>query len=227
MARFSGLSKTGCASRACRRLAARTVRRRTVGSWCASFGTCRSLRPRSAWRWSKTIPRARATARKSRKKTSFLAATRCNRNRKASIIIIECSGNELLRQEQGKLMKTSIRAANSIQTKIFALLAIIALATSVTLAHGDKKHVIGTVEKVGADSVVVKTAAGKSVEVKLVASTTYVSRVGNEDKPAKLSDLAVGDRVVIHATPKGETLEANEVKFSAAPASATAVKPKR
>jgi hypothetical protein len=55
----------------------------------------------------------------------------------------------------------------------------------------------------------------------------YVSRVGSEDKPAKLSDLAVGDRVVIHATPKGETLEANEVKFSAPSSSAASVKPKR
>jgi len=58
--------------------------------------------------------------------------------------------------------------------------------------------------------------------VKLVASTTYVSHVGNEDKSAKVSDLAVGNRVVIHATPKGETLEANEVKFSAPSSSAAA-----
>jgi hypothetical protein len=118
-------------------------------------------------------------------------------------------------------MKTFIGRANSMRTKMSALLAVVALAASVTLAHGDKKHVIGTVEKVNADSVVVKTAAGKSVEVKLVASTMYVSRVGNEDKSAKQADLAVGDRVVIHATPRGETLEANEVRFSA-PSSAAA-----
>src|SRR6266436_1968767 len=123
-------------------------------------------------------------------------------------------------------MKTWIGKTNSINTKTYALLAIFALAASVTLAHGDKKHVIGTVEKVGADSVVVKTAAGKSVEVKLVASTTYVSRVGNEDKSAKLADLAVGDRVVIHATPKGETLEANEVRFSSPSSSAATAKPR-
>ena len=118
-------------------------------------------------------------------------------------------------------MKTFIGRANSMRTKMYALLAMVALAASVTLAHGDKKHVIGTVEKVNADSVVVKTSAGKSVEVKLVASTMYVSRVGNEDKSAKQADLAVGDRVVIHATPRGETLEANEVRFSA-PSSAAA-----
>jgi hypothetical protein len=107
------------------------------------------------------------------------------------------------------------------KAKLTMLVAIAALLASMTLAHGDKKHVVGTLEKVNGDSVVVKTAAGKSVEVKLLASTTYVSRVGNEDRSAKVSDLAVGDRVVIHATPRGETLEANEVKFSA-PASSAA-----
>jgi hypothetical protein len=127
----------------------------------------------------------------------------------------------LSRYRDGKKpMKTATR------TKLFAFFAIAALLASAALAHGDKKHVIGTLEKINADSVVVKTAAGKSVEVKLVASTTYVSHAGNEDKPAKLSDLAVGDRVVIHATPKGETLEANEVKFSAPTSSAASVKPK-
>jgi hypothetical protein len=110
------------------------------------------------------------------------------------------------------------------KTKLFAFLAV-ALMASVTLAHGDKKHVIGTLEKINSDSVVVKTAAGKSVEVRLVASTMYVSHAGNEDKAATLSDLAIGDRVVIHATPKGETLEANEVKFSA-PTATAAAKPK-
>jgi hypothetical protein len=113
----------------------------------------------------------------------------------------------------------------SIKTKLCGLLAIVALMAGVALAHGDKKHVIGTLEKINADSVVVKSAAGKSVEVKLVATTMYVSHAGNEDKPAKLADLAVGDRVVIHATPKGETLEANEVKFSASVAAAVKSKP--
>jgi hypothetical protein len=114
----------------------------------------------------------------------------------------------------------------SIKTNLCGLLAIAALMTSVALAHGDKKHVIGTLEKINADSVVVKTAAGTSVEVKLVAATMYVSHAGNEDKPAKLADLAIGDRVAIHATPKGEALEADEIKFSA-PSSVAAAAPKR
>ena len=115
---------------------------------------------------------------------------------------------------------------NPIKSKLLTFVAMAGLLASVALAHGDKKHIVGTLEKINADSVVVKTAAGQSVEVKLVSSTTYVSHLGNEDKSAKVSDLAVGDRVVIHATPKGETLEANEVKFSAPSSSASAAKPR-
>jgi hypothetical protein len=120
------------------------------------------------------------------------------------------------------------------------LLALLfALVTGVMFAHGNKVHVSGTVEKIGADSVIVKTRDGKSVEVKLVASTVYLSHLVdktakpadlNEDKPAKLSDVAVGDLVVIHATPKNSALEADEVKFSAPsalkPATAAPAKPK-
>jgi hypothetical protein len=111
------------------------------------------------------------------------------------------------------------------RVKFFTLIVLIAVTVSVAMGHGDKKHVVGTLEKINADSIVVKTADGKSVAIKLVASTMYVSHVGNDDKSAQLSDLAVGDRVVIHATPNGEALEANEVKFS--PKTTTpAVKPK-
>jgi hypothetical protein len=100
-------------------------------------------------------------------------------------------------------------------------------------AHGDLKHVSGTVEKISAGSIFVKTADGKSVEVKIVSSTVYIFHAANQsgtladtspDKPAKFSDLAVGDRVLIHAKPNGDTLEAAEVKFSV-PATVTS-KPK-
>jgi hypothetical protein len=106
-----------------------------------------------------------------------------------------------------------------------AVVMMIALSGAIALAHGDKKHVIGTVEKVTADSVVVKTATGKSVEVKLLPSTIFIYRDGNDDRPGKQGELAVGNRVVIHATPRGELLEANEVRFSAP--SSTVAKPRR
>lgn len=87
-------------------------------------------------------------------------------------------------------------------------------------AHGDKKHVIGTIEKVSSGSLTVKTREGKSVEVKLVGTTAYISRATAGDKPGSFSDLAVGENVVVHATPKGDDLEADEVRFSAGNAAA-------
>ena len=101
----------------------------------------------------------------------------------------------------------------------FTLLISFLLVAITVSAHGDKKHVIGTIEKLNSGSVTVKTRDGKSVQVKLVPSTVYVARVATADKPAALSDLAVGENVVIHATPKGDDLEADEVRFSTSGAS--------
>jgi hypothetical protein len=97
------------------------------------------------------------------------------------------------------------------------LLAI--LVSLPALAHGNKKHVIGTIEKLGTESMVVKTQDGKSVEIKLAATTTYVT---SANKPAKLADLAEGQRVVVHADPKGADLIAATVKFSTAKAVSSA-----
>jgi hypothetical protein len=105
--------------------------------------------------------------------------------------------------------------------RFFTLLLSFLFVAITLYAHGDKKHVIGTIEKLNSGSVTVKTRDAKSVQVKLVPSTTYVARVATADKPAALSDLAVGENVVIHATPKGDDLEANEVRFSAAGASSS------
>jgi hypothetical protein len=102
--------------------------------------------------------------------------------------------------------------------RISSLTLLFALAMGTAFAHGNKVHIRGTVEKISADSVVVKTADGKSVEVKFAASTLFLSRANNEDKPAKAGDLVAGDLVVIHATPKDNILEADEIKFSVAAA---------
>jgi hypothetical protein len=103
--------------------------------------------------------------------------------------------------------------------RFFTLLLSFMFVAITLSAHGDKKHVIGTIEKINSGAVTVKTRDGKLVQVKLVPSTTYVARVATADKPASLSDLAVGENVVIHATPKGDDLEADEVRFSAPSAS--------
>lgn len=104
------------------------------------------------------------------------------------------------------------------RARIVVVAILLALSAAAVCAHGNKKHIVGTVEKISGNSVVVKTTAGKSVEVQLVPSTTYVQRIGSQDQPAKLSDLQIGNRVVIHATPHGESLDAEEVTFSTAPA---------
>jgi hypothetical protein len=108
------------------------------------------------------------------------------------------------------------------KVRLVVLGLLIALASGAGFAHGNKVHVRGAIEKINADSLQVKTPDGKSVEVKLAASTVYLLHVTEKqatpsdsaDKPAKVSDLAIGDLVVIHATPKGDTLEADEIKFS-------------
>ncbi len=109
------------------------------------------------------------------------------------------------------------------KTRWLVLATIISLVYGSALAHGSKVHVRGTIEKIAADSLQLKTQDGRTMEVKLAASTVYVLHVAqkqsqsapaSEDQPATLADLAVGDLVVIHATPKGGALEADEVKFS-------------
>jgi hypothetical protein len=95
---------------------------------------------------------------------------------------------------------------------LFLITAIFALATG-ALAHGDKTHIMGTLTEVSTQSLMVRTADGKSVRVKLTADTAYVTK---DNMPAKFSDLKPGQRVVVHATPKGSELIANQVKFSPA-----------
>lgn len=110
------------------------------------------------------------------------------------------------------------------KAKWLTLALACAFVGAAALAHGNKVHVKGKVEKIGADSLQVKMPDGKTVEVKLMAATVYIQHLPpkpgappdtNEDKPARLADLVVGDSVVIHATPKEGGLEADEVKFSA------------
>ena len=122
--------------------------------------------------------------------------------------------------------------------RLILLMVLVGLVGGASLAHGNKVHVRGTIEKIGTESLQVKTPDGKSVEVKLTASTVYLlhatensgkSLDASSDKPAKVTDVAVGDLVVIHATPKGDALEADEVKFSVPSANktpTTAQKPK-
>lgn len=109
--------------------------------------------------------------------------------------------------------------------KLRWIVILIAFAIAApAFAHGEKKHVVGTIEKLSPEAITVKTKDGKAVDVKLAPTTAYVT---SEDKPAKFADLAVGQRVVIHADPKGSDLIAATVKFAAGAAMpAAAASPK-
>ena len=93
-------------------------------------------------------------------------------------------------------------------TRIFALLAIVSLAT-VAFAHGTDKHVLGTVTKITDTEITVETQTKDVQIVKIAPDTSFVKSGAS----ASLKDLKVGDRVVIHAKPVGSDLIAHEVRF--------------
>jgi Cu/Ag efflux protein CusF len=93
-----------------------------------------------------------------------------------------------------------------------AVYTVLILATMVW-AHGDQQHVMGTVIKIDAMSIVVKTTDG-SIKTVMVTPATKFVRNGST---TKLEDLKVGDRVVIHAKAMGDMLHATEVKIGGAP----------
>jgi len=92
------------------------------------------------------------------------------------------------------------------RTALFAL----ALALSViAFAHGNEKHVMGTVTSISDNSITVETTSKKTVTVTLTTATKFQK----SGSPAALKDLKVGDKVVIHATGSEDKLVASEVRF--------------
>ena len=106
------------------------------------------------------------------------------------------------------------------KARVLVLVVCISLAAVAVLAHGGEEHVIGVVSKVAPDSITVKTAA-KMVTVAVAPETKFIK----SKAAAKIGDLSVGDRVVIHAKePEEGKLVADTVEFGASP-SAQAAKP--
>jgi precorrin-2 methylase len=83
-------------------------------------------------------------------------------------------------------------------------------------AHGNEKHVMGTVTAVSDNSITVETMDKHQVTVNVVPGTKFM----NGNAAAALTNLKVGDRVVIHAVEKDEHLQAQMVKIGAATAMA-------
>ena len=97
----------------------------------------------------------------------------------------------------------------SVVSTICVLLSLSALV----FAHGDEKHVMGTVTKVEDGSIIVKTKEGDKT-VMVLSTTRFVKGTATVTQ----KDVKVGDRVVIHAMPMGDMLRATEVKIGTAPA---------
>jgi preprotein translocase subunit YajC len=81
--------------------------------------------------------------------------------------------------------------------------------SAIAFAHGNEKHVMGTVTSISEKSITVETTSRKTVTV-TVSPTTKFQKNGS---PAALKDLKFGDKVVIHATGPEEKLVAAEVRF--------------
>ena len=78
--------------------------------------------------------------------------------------------------------------------KVLALLAVAALFTTGAFAHGGKSHhLMGTVEKVQEDQLMISTTAGKEATVTLNADTKYEK----DGKAADRTALVHGARVSI------------------------------
>ena len=94
---------------------------------------------------------------------------------------------------------------------VFSLLAIV-LFVGLVHAHGDP--IMGTVTAVTADTFTIKDKDSKPVVIMLEKTTKYMMN----DKPAKKTDLKVGDRVVIDAemNAKMKMYVAEEVNIGAA-----------
>lgn len=81
---------------------------------------------------------------------------------------------------------------------------------TLAFAHGGETHIMGTVTALDKVHVEVKTRDGKNISILLNKETQY--RKGTA--AATSADLKVGDRVVVHATGKGDTVTADEIHFS-------------
>jgi hypothetical protein len=94
---------------------------------------------------------------------------------------------------------------------VLAVSMVFVMAVSLW-AHGDEQHVMGTVSKVDGMNIIVKTQDGSLKTVMVTAETKYLK----SGSAAKLEDVKVGDRVVIHAKKMDDMLHATEVKIGAA-----------
>ncbi len=102
---------------------------------------------------------------------------------------------------------------------VFSILFLASMA----FAHGNEKHVMGTVTAVSDNSITVETMDKHQVTVDVASRTSFTKGATT----ATLKDLKVGDRVVIHAVEKDEHLQAHTVRIGTATAPPNHHSPKR
>ena len=96
--------------------------------------------------------------------------------------------------------------------KKLSFVLICVLLSAFAFAHGGMEHLMGTVSAIADHSLSVKTTAGDTKTVEFDASTHFLK--GEATITAK--DIHVGDRVVIHAHKRDNSLHATEIKIGAA-----------
>jgi hypothetical protein len=99
-------------------------------------------------------------------------------------------------------------------TRALTLIASLALSGAVVLAHNGNQHVRGVVTQVSATSVTVEGQDHATQTLTITDKTTF-QKAG---KPAHLSDVKAGDRVVIDVPEKTKT--ATLIQIGTAPKAA-------
>ena len=97
--------------------------------------------------------------------------------------------------------------------RILALILAFAAFSGIAYAHNGVEHIMGTVTEVSTTSISVKTTDGKIRTIPLAASTKYTKGTS----AMSLTDVKVGDHVVVNASEKDQKLPALEVKIGAMP----------
>jgi hypothetical protein len=105
--------------------------------------------------------------------------------------------------------------------KFARILAVLLSLSSLALAHGDLKHVLGTVIEITDHSISVKTADGAIKVVAFDAETHFLKGAN----PATVRDLQIGSRVVIHAHVNGDKMHAAEIKIGTGTTATNPAKP--
>ena len=94
-----------------------------------------------------------------------------------------------------------------------SLVAALVFLTGMALAHGNERHIMGTVSKVNGTTITVTTEKGQHLEVRILPETKFTKH----GAVIGVKDVKHGDRIVIHATEKEGRLTAQTVQVGNEP----------